>query len=89
MGWKGNCPPSAERRPRATFSSKEKVKRSQRFGIHPRLDWWMRIKQPDDSNGYSFSKGEKVGMRAGDKVLQCQCGLAPSCRKIKLNNNRI
>ncbi len=27
--------------------AREKVKRSQRFGIHPRLDWWMRIKQPD------------------------------------------
>jgi hypothetical protein len=26
------------------FSPKEKVKRSQRFEIHPGLDWWMRIK---------------------------------------------
>jgi hypothetical protein len=26
------------------FSPKEKVKRSQRFGIYPQLDWWMRIK---------------------------------------------
>jgi hypothetical protein len=33
--------------------------------------------------GFSFSKGEKVGMRAGDKVLPA------SCRKIKLNNNTI
>ena len=34
------------------FSPKEKVKRSQRFGIYPRLDWWMRIKHPDDSTGF-------------------------------------
>jgi hypothetical protein len=32
---------------------------------------------------FTFSKGEKAGMRAGDKVLPA------SCRKIKLNNNRI
>jgi hypothetical protein len=39
----------------------EKVKRSQRFGIDPRLDWWMRIKQPDDSKGFSFSRGRRLG----------------------------
>jgi hypothetical protein len=33
------------------FSPEEKVKRSQRFGINPWLDWWTRIKQPDDSKG--------------------------------------
>jgi len=32
-----------------TFQEKEN--RSQSFGLHPRLDWWMRIKQPDDSKG--------------------------------------
>jgi hypothetical protein len=46
------------------FSPEEKVKRSQRFGINPWLDWWTRIKQPDDSKGFSFSSGEKAGMRA-------------------------
>ncbi len=43
------------------FSPKEKVKRSQRFGIHPRLDWWMRIKQPDDFKGKNPRLGERVG----------------------------
>jgi len=50
------------------FSLEEKVKRSHRFGINPRLDWWMRTKQPDDSKGFSFSRGEKVGMRAGNSL---------------------
>jgi hypothetical protein len=43
------------------FSPKEKVKRSQRFRIYPRLDWWMRIKKPDDSKGFSFSRGRRPG----------------------------
>src|ERR1700722_8804346 len=76
-------PPSAEHRPRNGLLQKERVKRSQRFGIHPWLDWWTRIKQAVDSKGFSFSNGEKAGMRAGDKVLPA------SCRKIKLNNNTI
>jgi hypothetical protein len=51
-----------------SFSLEEKVKRSQCFGILPRLDWWRRIKQPDDSKGFSFALGEKVGMRAGNSL---------------------
>jgi hypothetical protein len=35
-------------RPQPGLLPLEKVKRSQRLGIHPRLDWWMRIKQPDE-----------------------------------------
>jgi hypothetical protein len=49
------------------FSPWEKMKRAQLFGIQPRLDWRMRIK-PDDSKGFSFSRGEKVGMRAGNSL---------------------
>jgi hypothetical protein len=33
------------------FSPLENEKRSLRLGIHPRLDWWMRTQQPDDSKG--------------------------------------
>jgi hypothetical protein len=38
-------------RPHPSLLSQEKEKRSQRFGIHPRQDWWMHIKLPDDSKG--------------------------------------
>ena len=47
------------------------MKRSQRFGIHPRLDWWMRIKQPDDSKGKNPRLGGEGRVRAG-KLLSNQ-----------------
>jgi len=59
-----------------TFSPWKKVKRSQRFGIHPRLDWWMRIKQPDDSKGFSFSKGGE-GRDEGGQLLSNHLAKAP------------
>ena len=43
-------------RPHPSLLPLEKVKRSQRFGIYPRLDWWMRIKESDDSDGKTLAK---------------------------------
>ncbi|HWY32023.1 MAG TPA: hypothetical protein VNX46_14780, partial [Candidatus Acidoferrum sp.] len=52
------------------------------------LSWFLHTKhsfnpQHHQTPSESFRKGEKAGMRAGDKVLPA------SCRKIKLNNNTI
>jgi hypothetical protein len=56
-------------RPHPGLLPLEKVKRSQRFGIHPRLDWWMRTQQPDDSKGFSFSSGEEGRDEGGLKTI--------------------
>jgi hypothetical protein len=42
------------------------VKRSQRFRIHPWLDWGMRLKQPDDSKGKNPRQVARVWVKAGN-----------------------
>ncbi len=63
-------PPSSRADDRHHFSPLEKVKRSQCFGIYPRLDWWMCIKQPDDFKVIHLLLGEEGWDEGGQIPFQ-------------------